>query len=651
MNNLEYYAQMAANGDRQAYEELYRQTYYVVYYTCLNLIKSEQDAQDVTQDVFVTVLNQIGSLQDKTKFLPWLHRIAVNKCKDFLKKARPTMVDSESLADTLAEENEFFLPEEYVASREKRQIVLYIMKTSLSELEYQTVFLYYFNGLSVPEISEVMECPVETVTYRLSTSRGKIKQGVLEYENKNDVKLYSFAAIPLLASILVSEVNDTYGVGMEPQGAWAMPQMNSQPMADNIINNTAKGVVKNAMKKKLIAGIIAAVLVVGGITAAVLLNKDKDDEKDDKKTTENTTEYTVAITEDEKTTEEITTEATTEATTEEVVANKKLDKIKLKEYLESGDGQDTVSGHIKDIVYEEGTNCALIVLTDDGHLYSYYSHGNGYDICDLGQPSWEINDIDIISSDMSTDRGEVTIFEGNHYYYVQVENKQPTKVVDSIILEGKEIIAYGISESYSGTFNLYCSDGSYYYVHKNDKGDSTGPFIDSNNYLIDFTGGFENIVPDGLEVVDRTGQIALLSDGKIRRHEPGSSAMELDPIVGTEEFTFTKLFDTYSNMYYTVVALTDSNELKILQTNNKNKIEITYSIALPEAELLDLWYNKGTLIIKTTDGYYSCEPEENTSLEPDELFNSLEEDVVDIYGRYMLLSDGIVYEFPYGPSW
>ncbi|MGN0435929.1 MAG: RNA polymerase sigma factor [Wujia sp.] len=654
MYNLDYYVDLATSGDRQAFEELYRQTYYVVYYTCFNLLKNEQDAQDVTQDVYVTVMNTLQTLEDKGKFMPWLNRIAVNKCKDFLKKNRTVSVDVENMENAPLEENESFLPEEYAINQAKRQVVLNIMRSTLSEKEYQTVFLYYFNGLTIPEIADVMECPVGTVTYRLSAARGKIKQGVLAYENKTDDKLYSFAAVPFLASVFVSEVNELYGIGMLPQGVYAAVSASagtnvSAGQAGNAIKNNIGRIGMNTMKKKIIAGIVAAVLVGGGATAMILHNKDKDKDDSDKTTTEladerteeedrydNTSENTT-----ENTTEETTTEEVTEAQPDEIQS---LELIKLKEYTENRDGQDVISGHIKDIIYEEGSNCALIILADDGHLYSYYNDGAGYYISDLGQPSWDITDIDTYSSDMERENGEVTIFEGNHYYHVEVEDCKAVKIIDSVMLEGKDIREIGISKSYGGSFYIYCEDGSYYYVHTNKNDDTEGPFLDTGKYLIDYTGALINIVPEGLEMVDRSGEFALCSDGKLYLHKSGSSAMEVTPIENTADYTFTKLYDPYS-VYQLTAAVTDTNELMILQDE---KAEIVYTIALPESEILDLWYNKGMLIVKTADGYYSCTPDEDPTLKPDDLFNSLTEDVVDIYGRYVLLSDGFVYEFPYG---
>ncbi|MBQ8317719.1 MAG: sigma-70 family RNA polymerase sigma factor [Lachnospiraceae bacterium] len=206
----QYIAQLVYNlqcGDQQAFEELYNQTNKMVYFICKNLLNNEEDAKDVMQDVYITAYYKIGQLTELGKFQAWINQIAVNKCKNHLAKNKPVLMAPEEFNDTLLEENELFLPEEYIIEKEKRKIIMNIMRKSLSDIQYNTVILYYFNGLSVYEIADIMECPPGTVTYRLSVARAKIKEGVLLYENKSEDKLYSVAAIPFLVSLFAAEAS------------------------------------------------------------------------------------------------------------------------------------------------------------------------------------------------------------------------------------------------------------------------------------------------------------------------------------------------------------------------------------------------------------------------------------------------------------
>ncbi len=265
---LDQYVKLAAKGDKASFEELYRQTYNTVYFTCLSFLKNEQDAADMTQEVYVTVFGSLSTLEDHSKFLPWLNKIAVNKCKDRLKAAKAVPMDMEEENQPM-EENENFLPEEYITNQAKRQIVMDIMKNRLTEAQYQTVIMFYFNEFTAQEISEIMECPIGTVTYRLSAAREKIRQGVSEYENKNHDKLYSYAAaVPFLAGVLTAEA-----LSLNVQAAAADAASITNAASINKAANTSKGgTIKKMLKtpKTMIAAAAAAVVIIGGITAAVI---------------------------------------------------------------------------------------------------------------------------------------------------------------------------------------------------------------------------------------------------------------------------------------------------------------------------------------------------------------------------------------------
>jgi RNA polymerase sigma factor (sigma-70 family) len=159
-----------------------------------NLTTREEDGKSVSADSRVD-----------ERIVAWLNQIAVNKCKDFLMKKIPEPVEENSIDTELLEENDNFLPESYVLNAEKRKIILTIMQEELSAVQYQTIILYYFDGMSVPEIAACMECPEGTVKYRLSTARGKIRNGVQDYEDTSGIKLYSSGSVALLTAIFIAE--------------------------------------------------------------------------------------------------------------------------------------------------------------------------------------------------------------------------------------------------------------------------------------------------------------------------------------------------------------------------------------------------------------------------------------------------------------
>lgn len=191
MEKTEKNIERAIKGDKSAFRKLYDISKNQVYFTCLGILKNKNDAEDITQEVYMTVFKKLSSLSDKNSFHSWINRIAVTKSFNLLKKRQYLSLDEnlEKYEYNIADE-ELVLPDEYIVNKSKRKIIMDIIMNKLSEVQRQTIILYYFDEFSTQEISEIMNCPLGTVTYRLSSARKVIKSEVLEYEKNNGDKLH-----------------------------------------------------------------------------------------------------------------------------------------------------------------------------------------------------------------------------------------------------------------------------------------------------------------------------------------------------------------------------------------------------------------------------------------------------------------------------
>lgn len=266
----------AQGGDPKALDELYGSTCRAVYFTCLSLLKNEQDAEDLMQNTYITAFKKLQTLEQPEKFELWIKRVAANRCKDFLYKkgTHPSEPLDEEGFDGV---DENFLPDEYVINAEKRAIVMKIMREQLSDVLYQTVIMFYFDEMSVATIAGEMNCPEGTVKYRLNAARAKIKRGVLDYEKKNDDKLYAFGGLPFLTRLLAEEANS---VDVPALDVMSVITQNSPYVPDstavdpNFTANTAArigGKMLGTLKAKIIAAAAAVAVVGGGTTAAILI--------------------------------------------------------------------------------------------------------------------------------------------------------------------------------------------------------------------------------------------------------------------------------------------------------------------------------------------------------------------------------------------
>ncbi len=280
------------SGDMKAFEVIYQNTYRQVYYTCMSFLKNEQNVYDVMQDTYITALTHLQQLENPERITAWLNTIAVNKCRQFLGKKMPVQLDEVASANLL-EENDNFLPESYVLNAEKRKIILNIMQEELSAVQYQTIIMYYFDGMSTSEIAACMECPEGTVSYRLSAARGKIKAGVQRYENTSGIKLYSSGTTALLTAVFLAETQGLVIPDFLTRVFSAAFGVTAGAALGTATGGAATGVasagVKTAgklgikglfktLKAKIVASVVAASVVAGGAAGIIIHNRDKDPE-------------------------------------------------------------------------------------------------------------------------------------------------------------------------------------------------------------------------------------------------------------------------------------------------------------------------------------------------------------------------------------
>lgn len=167
-------------------------------------------------------------------------------------------MDDDVLKETLLTEDEFTIPENYIIDKEKRRVLMNIMRTNLTELQYQTIILYYFNNLSVSEIAEIMECSEGAVKNRLSKARAAIKRAIEEYQKDKDDKLFVFAGVPFLAKVFDEESKTL-----------TAPALNTAMLTGSATAGAAVKTGGIVLSKKILIGIIAGVVAVGAAGTAI----------------------------------------------------------------------------------------------------------------------------------------------------------------------------------------------------------------------------------------------------------------------------------------------------------------------------------------------------------------------------------------------
>ncbi|MGM0901899.1 MAG: RNA polymerase sigma factor [Bacillota bacterium] len=159
------------SGNKQAYAHIINKYKNQVYATILRMTKDPYDAQDLVQEAFIKVYNQLEKYDGKGAFSSWLYRVAINHCMDEFRKKRYKMKQVEIREDQITNPNH---PEVVFMKKEKNRQLEKLIRT-LPEDERMIILLRYVNELSYIEIGELVGLPVSSVRNKLHRAKKKLR--------------------------------------------------------------------------------------------------------------------------------------------------------------------------------------------------------------------------------------------------------------------------------------------------------------------------------------------------------------------------------------------------------------------------------------------------------------------------------------------
>ena len=158
------------SGDADSFNELILRWERPIYALAYRQIGREEDARDVCQETFLRAFRALPGFKGQAKFSSWLYRIALNLCRDWIRRQRrapvmqmPEGVDPGELA---AERGPVESIEELVARRQLTGVVEEAMAL-LPEEQRTAIILKEYHGLTFQEIADLVGCPLSTVKTRL----------------------------------------------------------------------------------------------------------------------------------------------------------------------------------------------------------------------------------------------------------------------------------------------------------------------------------------------------------------------------------------------------------------------------------------------------------------------------------------------------
>lgn len=169
----------ARGGDERAFGALMQLHYEKVFRRVVAIVRHEEDARDLCQEIWLTVWKQLGSYRGEARFSTWLFPLATRRAIDHLRKRRRWFDRFLPFAKPDAETDsvvEIEVPEpgpgpRDLATRHERRERIERAMASLPPGPRAVLALREFEGLSYAEIATTLDCPVGTVMSRLHQAR------------------------------------------------------------------------------------------------------------------------------------------------------------------------------------------------------------------------------------------------------------------------------------------------------------------------------------------------------------------------------------------------------------------------------------------------------------------------------------------------
>ena len=159
---------LSTAGDADSFNQLVVRWERPIFALAYRVLGREEDARDVCQETFLRAFRALKGFKGQAKFSSWLYRIALNLCRDWIRRERRTPrvtpLDVDTEPESLNGPAE--TAEELVVRRDLGRIITRAM-TALSEEQRTTIVLKEYHGLRFQEIADLQGCPLSTVKTRL----------------------------------------------------------------------------------------------------------------------------------------------------------------------------------------------------------------------------------------------------------------------------------------------------------------------------------------------------------------------------------------------------------------------------------------------------------------------------------------------------
>ncbi len=158
------------DGDTDSFNQLVLRWERPIYALAYRVIGREEEARDVVQETFLRAFRGIKNFRGQAKFSSWVYRIALNLCRDWIRRERRAPIQATpegiDLVELAAEQGPVESIETLVARHDLSKIVEQAMAL-LPDEQRTAIILKEYHGMTFQEIADLQGCPLSTVKTRL----------------------------------------------------------------------------------------------------------------------------------------------------------------------------------------------------------------------------------------------------------------------------------------------------------------------------------------------------------------------------------------------------------------------------------------------------------------------------------------------------
>jgi len=181
----EVYIKRVLSGDSRAFSCLVERHKAMVFTITLRITEQREDAEEVSQDVFLKMYQALHTFKGNSKFTTWLYSIAYNMAISHVRKSRPNYVPLSDVEHKMSDETDEIIIFEDESDDNQRRIALSRALDNLKQDELLLINMYYTQQMSIEQISEITKLSISNVKVKLFRIRQKLSSDIVNKKGSN----------------------------------------------------------------------------------------------------------------------------------------------------------------------------------------------------------------------------------------------------------------------------------------------------------------------------------------------------------------------------------------------------------------------------------------------------------------------------------